>query len=157
MRKISPQLDSIPRPNYGVLLRKVHLVNCRERTEEEKRYSSTLSSTSPIDEGGCWTPHPSRFTSGKVTQYPLYRRLGRTQGRSGRVMKNSPTRGFDPRSVQPVASRYTDWVILVLSSQYDIYRYTSLFANYYHKLNVEDLKVNNMKNASYFMWHRMNW
>ena len=47
------------------------------------------------------------------TQYPLYRRLGGTQRTSGRVWKISPTPGFDPRTVQPVASRYTDRCILV--------------------------------------------
>jgi hypothetical protein len=44
------------------------------------------------------------------TRYPLYRRLGGLQGRSGQVRKISPPPGFDPRTVQPVASRYTDWV-----------------------------------------------
>ena len=43
------------------------------------------------------------------TLYPLYRRLGGPQGRYGRVRKISPPSGFDPRTVQPVASRYTDW------------------------------------------------
>jgi bacteriorhodopsin len=41
----------------------------------------------------------------------LYRRLGGPQGWSGRVRKISPPPGFDPRSVQPVAIRYTDWAI----------------------------------------------
>jgi hypothetical protein len=45
--------------------------------------------------------------SGK-TRYPLYRRLGGPQGRSGQVRKISTPPGFDPRTVQPVASRYTD-------------------------------------------------
>ena len=45
------------------------------------------------------------------TRYPLYRRLGWPQGRSGRVRKISPPPGFDRRTVQPVASRYTDWAI----------------------------------------------
>jgi hypothetical protein len=36
----------------------------------------------------------------------LYRRLGGPQGRSGQVRKISPQPGFDPRTVQPVASRY---------------------------------------------------
>jgi hypothetical protein len=40
-----------------------------------------------------------------ITRYPLYRRLGRLQGRSGRVLKISPPPGFDPRTVQLVASR----------------------------------------------------
>jgi hypothetical protein len=43
------------------------------------------------------------------TRYPLYRRLEWPQGRSGRVRKISPTPGFDPRTVHPVASRYTVW------------------------------------------------
>jgi hypothetical protein len=43
------------------------------------------------------------------TRYALYRRLGGLQGRSGQVRKISPPPGFDPRAVQPVASRYTDW------------------------------------------------
>jgi len=40
--------------------------------------------------------------SGK-TRYPLYRRLGEPQGRSGQVRKISPPPGFDPRTDQPVA------------------------------------------------------
>jgi hypothetical protein len=42
------------------------------------------------------------------TRYPLYRRLGMSQGRSGQVRKISPPTGFDPQTVQPVASCYTD-------------------------------------------------
>ena len=41
------------------------------------------------------------------TRYPFYRRLGGPQGRSGLVWKISPLPGFDPRTVQPVASRHT--------------------------------------------------
>jgi len=37
-------------------------------------------------------------------EYSLYRRLGGFQGRSGR--KLSPPPEFDPRTFQPVASRY---------------------------------------------------
>ena len=33
------------------------------------------------------------------------------QRRSGRVRKISPPPGIDPRTVQPVVSRYTDWAI----------------------------------------------
>ena len=53
------------------------------------------------------TPRPL-FTPGK-TRYPSYRRLGGPQCRSGQVRKISPPPGFDPRTVQPVASRYTDY------------------------------------------------
>jgi hypothetical protein len=45
-----------------------------------------------------------------MTRYPLYRRLGGPQGRSGRA-ENVASTGFDPRTVQPLASRYTDWAI----------------------------------------------
>jgi hypothetical protein len=48
-----------------------------------------------------------------MTRYPLYRRLDRPQGRSGRVRKISPPPGFDPQTVQLVASRYTDCAIPV--------------------------------------------
>jgi hypothetical protein len=40
------------------------------------------------------------------------------RGRSGRVRKISPTPWFDPRTVQPVASRYTGWAIAVPSFTY---------------------------------------
>jgi len=43
------------------------------------------------------------------TRYPFYRRMGGPQGRSGQVRKISPSPGFDPRTVQLVASRYTDY------------------------------------------------
>jgi hypothetical protein len=55
---------------------------------------------------------PGHFTPGKETHYPLYRRLSRPQGMSGRVLKISPPLGFDPRTAQLIASRYTDYAIL---------------------------------------------
>ena len=42
------------------------------------------------------------------TRYALYRRLGGPQGRFGQVRKFSSPQAFDPRTVQPAASRYTD-------------------------------------------------
>ena len=73
-------------------------------------YSSTLPSTSALDGGGGQHQAPATLPPGK-TRYPLYRRLSRHQGRSGRIRKTLPPQGFDPRTVQPVASRYTDWAI----------------------------------------------
>jgi hypothetical protein len=55
---------------------------------------------------------PAALHPGK-TQYPLYRRLDGAQNPSGRVRKISPPPGFDPPTVQSVASRYTDWDIPV--------------------------------------------
>jgi len=37
--------------------------------------------------------------------------MGGPQGRSGQLRKISPPPGFDPRTVQPVASRYADYAI----------------------------------------------
>jgi hypothetical protein len=51
---------------------------------------------------------PAALLSGK-TWYPFYRRLGGHQGWSRRVRKILPPPGFDPRTFQPVASRYTEW------------------------------------------------
>jgi hypothetical protein len=54
----------------------------------------------------------------RMTRYPLYRSLGKPQGRSGRVLKISPPTGSDPRTVQPVASRYTDCAIRNLYARF---------------------------------------
>ena len=60
-------------------------------------------------EGGEWSAaRPGRTLPPGKTRYPLYRRLGGTQGQSGRAENLAPP-GFDPRTVQPVVSRYTDW------------------------------------------------
>jgi hypothetical protein len=68
-------------------------------------YSSTLSFISMLDGGG-WQSHASAaLPPGKR---PLYRRLGGAQGRTGLVRKISQPPGFDPQTVQSVASCYTD-------------------------------------------------
>jgi len=70
-------------------------------------YSSTLSLTSALDGVSGQRHSPDALPSGN-TRYTLYRRLDGPQERSGRVRKMSPSSGFDPRTVQPVAFRYTD-------------------------------------------------
>ena len=60
-------------------------------------------------EGGEWSAaHPGRALPPGKTWYPLYRKLGGPQGRSGRAENLAPP-GFDPWTVQPVVSRYIDW------------------------------------------------
>jgi hypothetical protein len=54
---------------------------------------------------------PGRFAAGKENRYLLYRRLRETEGRSGRVRKISLIPGFEPRTFEPVASRYTYYAI----------------------------------------------
>jgi hypothetical protein len=73
------------------------------------RYSSAISLTAAID-GGEWSrPRPRRFTPWKETRYPFYRRLDGPRGSSERVWKISPSPRFNPRTVQPVASRCTEY------------------------------------------------
>ena len=55
--------------------------------------------------------HAPAALPAEKTCYPLYRRLDGPQGRSGQVRKISPPPGFYPRTVQPVARRYTDYAI----------------------------------------------
>ena len=54
---------------------------------------------------------PTALPPGK-TRYPLYRRMGGLKSLSRRVRKMSPKSGFDPQTVQPLASRYTDCAVL---------------------------------------------
>jgi hypothetical protein len=51
---------------------------------------------------------PSRPLPPGKTRYPLYKRLGGPQGRSGQVGKISPPPAFDPQTVQAVSS-HTDY------------------------------------------------
>jgi len=51
--------------------------------------------------------HGRSLPPGK-TRYPLYRSVCGSQGQSGQVRKISSPPEFDPGTVQPVASRYTD-------------------------------------------------
>ena len=62
------------------------------------------------------TPPGRSLPPGK-TRYLLYRRLGGPQGRFGRTENLAPP-GFDPRTVQPVVSRYTDWTIRPTRDKY---------------------------------------
>ena len=88
------------------------------RDRENKQYGSPKSCQFLCADSVCWSWRsaqvgvlaPAALTPVK-TQYPLYRRLGGPQGQSRRVRKISPTPAFDPRTVQPIASRYTDWAI----------------------------------------------
>ena len=89
---------------------KVHPITIHEGPEVEQRFSCTVSLTSALDGVNGQRDAPAVLPPGK-TRYPLYRRLGGSQGRSGRVRKISPSPGFDPRTVQPVESRYTNWAI----------------------------------------------
>jgi hypothetical protein len=111
-----------------------------EGPEGECRYSSTISLTSAQDGGGWLTPRPGCFTPGKDSRYPFYRRLGGAQGLSGRVRKISPPPGFDPRTVQPVASHYTYWAFPTHRLKHDARLYTRKSADILVRCYVDMLR-----------------
>jgi hypothetical protein len=66
--------------------------------------------TTALEEGEGSAIRPGHSLPPGKTQYPLYRRLGGAQGQSGQVQKIlPPPPGFDPQTVKPEASRYTDY------------------------------------------------
>ena len=70
-------------------------------------YSSTLPSSSALDGGGWSAPRPGRFTAGK-DPVPIVQEAGWVLGPVWTGAENLSPLGFVPRTVQPVASRYTD-------------------------------------------------
>jgi hypothetical protein len=88
------------------------------------------------DEGSA--SRPGRSLPRGKTRYPLYRRLDGPQGRSGQVRKISPLPGFDPRTVQPVASRYTDYATTQTEKRLSINN-----VNCYHSSRVNNLPKKN--------------
>ena len=74
-------------------------------------YSSALSLTLALDGGVGGQRHaPAALPPGE-TRYPLYRRLGGPRAGLDRCEKTSSTPEFEPPTVQPVESRYTDWAV----------------------------------------------
>jgi hypothetical protein len=86
---------------------KVTLEQATKAQRGEYRYSSTLSITSALGGVGSQRQAPAALPP-RMTRYPLYRRLGGTQGRSGQVRKILPPPGFDPGTLQPIVSSFTD-------------------------------------------------
>jgi hypothetical protein len=89
---------------------------CTGRTAHRWSRGIALPFLATAVEGGegSVSRHGCSLPLGK-TRYPLYRRLGGPQGRSGQVRKIWPLLGFDP---QRVASRYTNWAILAQLTTY---------------------------------------
>jgi len=91
---------------------KFHPRTGHESTEGEQMYGSTHPSASALDRVGGQRHALAALPQGK-NRYPLYKRKGGPQGRSGQVRKISPPMGFNPRTVQSVVSLYTDCAIPV--------------------------------------------
>jgi len=67
----------------------------------------------------------------RKTRYPLYCMLGGPQGRSGQAENLVPT-GIRSRTVQPIVSRYTDWVTRPVIINIYIYIYLSYKYNVFN-------------------------
>jgi hypothetical protein len=84
----------------------------QEGPQVKERYNSTLSLTLAL-EGVSGQCHALAALPTVKTQYPLYRRLGGPKGQSGWVWKILSPMRFDPRTIQPVASRYAAHFLLL--------------------------------------------
>jgi hypothetical protein len=89
---------------------KVHSRTGHEAPKVGQRYICVLSLTSALVGVGSQRHASSALPTG-MNRYTFCKKLSGPQDLSGRVRKNSPPLGFDTRTVQPVASCYTDWVI----------------------------------------------
>jgi hypothetical protein len=70
--------------------------------------------TSILDGGDWWASCPGYFTPSKEPLYPLDKRLGGPQSRSGRCGEEKFSSAYDGNrtpAVQPVTRCYTDWAI----------------------------------------------
>ena len=72
-------------------------------------YSSV---TLALDGGGWSVPCLNHFTPAKRTSYALYRGLGGSQAQPGHVWKILHPPGFNPQTVQLIASCYTNYSVL---------------------------------------------
>jgi hypothetical protein len=89
------------------------------------------------------------------TQYPLYRGLGGPQGRSEQVWKISPPLGFDPWTVQPVASRYADsYPGPPSAKEYSLmgHVWLPLACSHSNSLNLCDMEVGKTFIVNSFIW-----
>ena len=64
--------------------------------------------TAALEGGESSAARPGRTLAPRKTRFLLHRRLGGPQGRSVWAENLTPP-GFDPPTVQPIGSRYTDW------------------------------------------------
>jgi hypothetical protein len=78
------------------------------------REQATKALISELDGGGWSTLRTGRITSGK-DPLPIVQEAGWAPGPVWTGAENLASPELDPRTVQPVASRYTDWAIVAPS------------------------------------------
>jgi hypothetical protein len=86
---------------------KVQIEQVRKTERRNRAIAMLFFNFGAIWEVGGQGQAPAALPPGQRCVTHFYRRLGGTQGRSGWVRKISPTLEFDPRTVQPLAGRYT--------------------------------------------------
>ena len=92
---------------------------------------------------------PAALPKGK-TRYPLCWRLGRPRAGLDGCGKSRPKPGFDPRTVQPVASRYTDWAIpaATIIKRFQIF----FFLEQYKIIQVTNIFDCRVFRESHYLW-----
>jgi hypothetical protein len=78
------------------------------KTERGSRGRATIDLEPRRSRGGGGQGQAGAALTPRKIRYPLYRKMGRPLGRSGRLQNKSKPSGFDSRRVQVVPSRYTD-------------------------------------------------
>jgi len=78
-------------------------------TDRRQKHSSNQIATTAL--GGCGQHKAADTLPPAKIWYSLYRRLGGPQGQCGEVQKISFPLGFNPQTIQPVASRSTDYAM----------------------------------------------
>jgi hypothetical protein len=94
------------------------------RTYGEWKYSSTILLGTRLRWVVSFTPLPF-YPRCKNPRYPLCRRLGGLQGRSGRYRKERiliPMPGIEPRFLGSPSRHYTGWAIAALVGRIYVYR-----------------------------------
>ena len=108
--------------------------------------------TAALEVGEWSAAHPGRTLSPGKTRYPLYRRLGGPQGRSGRAENLVPT-GIRSQTVHPVTQS-----LYLLSYRAHLYiKYPLLFVRFYWNLNVRDRFFLRRIPKNQISWKSVQW
>jgi hypothetical protein len=88
----------------SVILYKANLFLCLAWRRIQEWYYSSPIITSVLDRGELAASSPCRFTAEESPRYPLYRKLGGTQSRSGQYRREKnlfPLQQIEPQSFSP--------------------------------------------------------
>ena len=108
-------MDHLESSKWGVYVYIVHLEKAIKEQRESRDIACTLSLISALVLVGSQRHVPRALPPERPGTHCTGGWVGRRAGLDGCGISRSPL-GFDPRTVQPVASRYTDWAIAALSS-----------------------------------------